>query len=1165
MPRSLRVRQDYLLQVKLAVTRNGFPSQRALAEELGFARSTVVNFLTGKPVDRAVFEEICQRLCLSSQEIGTFNGQVTTVEPLHQTIPGHQDLGEAPDVSLFYGREVELATLQRWLLQDKCRIVALLGVGGIGKTALSTKLVHRLHDAFETVVWRSLRNAPPLADILADILRTLMGASLTLPSVELSDLTTHLIGYLQQHRCLLILDNYESILCEGSQAGEYRVGYELYGQFLRNLGEVDHQSSLLLTSREKPRELVHLEGSELPGRSLLLSGISQQAGHQLLQVKGTSGDTAALRSLVEWYNGNPLALKVIATTIQDLFDGNVTTFLSQETHLFGDIWNLLSEQFARLSPLEVQIMYCLAVEREWISLTELRAHIYPPVTARQLLEAIESLHRRSLIEKQQTRFTQQPVIMEYVTNRLIEQVLQEIWTQTPALLHQVSLIKAQAQDYIRNAQVRVILTPILTGLQEYLRTDSYIRHHLDRLLTHAHQQIELRLGYLPGNLINLYRYFNLDITAYDFSGLVLRQAYLQDMELHDLDFSQVEFVDCRFTQTFGGVLHVAFRPDGQALAASSTNCEIQLWQLADQKRLLTLQGHTNWIRCIAFSPDGEWLASASDDQTLRVWHLAQGICQQVLTGHTGSVYGVAFSPDGRLIASTGSDNTVRLWNLLQGNCVQVLEGHQAGTLSVSFSPCGQLLATSSFDQTIRIWDVSEGTCLRTISYHTNWVTGLRFSPDGQWLATPSCDRTICLWQVTDWQCVKVLEGHTGWIWGVDWHPDSQQLISYGTDCTGRVWQVSSGQCLHTLTGHTTQIWRATFSPDGQMIATGAEDQTIALWDATTGRRLSTMTGYSNWVRSVVFSPDGTVFATGHKDRSLRIWCSTDHSCKQTIKAHATGIAAVAFHPEGKLLATGGADAVVKVWDWQQSQCLLVLQGHQDEVWGLAFNPTGELLASSSFDQTIQIWRLADKTCLATFRGHCDRIPTIAFHPENSLLASGSDDCTIKLWDTFESSCRLTLTGHTARVSKVAFSTDGHHLLSASLDQTLKLWDVQTGECLQTLTGHENWVMSAAFLPDNCTIVSASCDLSLKFWNRFTGECLQTLQGHTNWVWDLAINPDGQQLVSASEDESVRIWQLQTNKCLAVLKPDGPYRGMRIAGVTGLTLAQASMLRELGAV
>jgi hypothetical protein len=89
MPRSLRVQQGCIDQVKLSLSRNGFPSQRSLAEDVGFALATVSNFVTGKPVDYTTFEELCRKLGLNWREISTVD-----IDVVVQSIPKHPELSE---------------------------------------------------------------------------------------------------------------------------------------------------------------------------------------------------------------------------------------------------------------------------------------------------------------------------------------------------------------------------------------------------------------------------------------------------------------------------------------------------------------------------------------------------------------------------------------------------------------------------------------------------------------------------------------------------------------------------------------------------------------------------------------------------------------------------------------------------------------------------------------------------------------------------------------------------------------------------------------------------------------------------------------------------------------------------------------------------------------
>jgi hypothetical protein len=585
----------------------------------------------------------------------------------------HQDWGEAIDVSVFYGRQDELVTLEQWILKERCRLVALLGMGGIGKTALSIKLAEQIQDEFEYLIWRSLRNPPPIQDLLADLIQFLSNQQATALPETVDGRVTRLVDYLRQHRCLLVLDNVESILLEcdsfwdsiASRTGGYREGYEGYGQLLRCLTQISHHSTVVLTSREKPRELIVQEGKTLPVRSLQLSGLPTVEAQKIFQtISSFWGLEDEWKVLIEHYAGNPLALKMVAPAIRDFFDSSVSKFLEslkQGSLLFEDIRNLLEQQFNRLSEPEKAVMYWIAINREPVSFLELEEDLVPEVTRSQLLDVLASLFRRSLIEKNSETFTQQPVVMEYMTERFIEQICEEITTYKINLFNSHALIKGQSEDYIRDSQICFTLKPIIDKLLAIFITKNRIEIQLNKIIFNLQQDSQIKPGYAGGNVLNLLCQLQTNLSHYDFSNLTVWQAYLSKVNLHHVNFQNADLAKSIFTETLSGVLSVAFSPDGKLLATGDTDGETRLWQVADGKQLFTFKEHTGWVFSVAWSPDGQTLASGSEDQTVRLWDVRSGQCLQTLQGHTSLVRSVSFSPDGQTLASGSEDQTVRLW------------------------------------------------------------------------------------------------------------------------------------------------------------------------------------------------------------------------------------------------------------------------------------------------------------------------------------------------------------------------------------------------------------------------------------------------------------------------------------------------------------------------
>ncbi|HAA28277.1 MAG TPA: hypothetical protein DCE56_12085 [Cyanobacteria bacterium UBA8553] len=481
----------------------------------GISEGTWKRFLAGKrPINTEAFKAYSEVLGLGWEEISD-----------RACV---QDWGEAPESGVFYGRKEELATLEQWIVKDKCRLITLLGMGGIGKTALAVKLVESLQDQYQYFIWRSLRYTPPIEELLTQLVQffTSGHSSSTRGSVSAAQRNTtetlpagvgtrlsQLIDCLRKHRCLLVLDNFEAILGDGESrpqmprhlTGSYLEGCEAYGELLKRVGESPHQSAIVVISREKPSEITAIEGKSQPIRSLQLNGLQDVEAREILKSNELCGEEQ-WENLIRLYRGNPLALNIIATLIQDLFNSNVSEFLKQKTLVITGITDVLAEQFNRLSGLEKQIVYWLAIHRQPILLSQLQTDILFPVKKSELIEVMQALSWRSLIEKStepnEVLFTLPPVVMKYVTNHFVDQVCEQLCEGKLELISSHALTIVQEYN-LQDFPFQPILTSVKAQLISALRSEKRLIEHLKAILSILEGKPALEAGYAENNLLKL--------------------------------------------------------------------------------------------------------------------------------------------------------------------------------------------------------------------------------------------------------------------------------------------------------------------------------------------------------------------------------------------------------------------------------------------------------------------------------------------------------------------------------------------------------------------------------------------------------------------------------------------------------------------------------------
>jgi WD40 repeat protein len=494
--------------------------------------------------------------------------------------------------------------------------------------------------------------------------------------------------------------------------------------------------------------------------------------------------------------------------------------------------------------------------------------------------------------------------------------------------------------------------------------------------------------------------------------------------------------------TFGGnseLFAVAWSPDGKRVAAAGATHTIRIWDSQSGKMQKQFDsGAVTAVHALAWSPDGQRLASGDEAANVQIWDPLTGSQVLSLRGHSNFIRQVAWSPDGKQLASASHDCTVKIWDVQTGAEKATLKGHTLAVVSVAWSPDGTRLATASDDQTVKVWLAADGSELFTLRGHTMGLTSVAWSPDGAHLVSGGWDATIKIWNADAGPEVPSLAGHTGMILGIAWSPDGARLASCSADQTIRIWDAVAMKEQAVLRGHTGWVHSVAWSPDGTRIASAEDDHSLRIWDPSNGNQLNSI-HLDAAPTCVAWSPDRSRLASSDSGPTIHIWDPVSGKQLQRCEGHVAAVCWVAWSPDGKRLASASADHSVRMWDPETGQQIFAVKGHVSAVKSVAWSHDGQHLASSSEDETIEIWNAATGQVLTTLRGHTGEVTSVVWSPDDTRLASVSDDRTIKLWDSDSGTETFTL-NQPSIMRTIAWRPDGVAFAVAGDDQMVHIYD-----------------------------------------------------------------------------------------------------------------------------
>ena len=609
------------------------------------------------------------------------------------------------------------------------------------------------------------------------------------------------------------------------------------------------------------------------------------------------------------------------------------------------------------------------------------------------------------------------------------------------------------------------------------------------------------------------------------------------------------------------VVSVSLSRGGQRLVTASITGQIMVWDVATGQIVRALEADASIGEAAVVSPDGRRAVSADRDGTLIGWDLETG---EQLWKQGDHERAIAVHPDGSAILTSSADGTVLLRDAGTGRRMAHLEGARGRVDAAAVSLDGRRALTGDGDGAVIVWDLEGKRLLARFEIDRSpdgirrGITALGLTPDARVAAIaagydgreavdylgPDQEGRLFLWDLGARRVVRHLRGHTGNVNAIAFSGDGSRLLSGSSDKTLKLWDVDTGRCLRTLTGHAREVTSVGLTRDGRLAASGGWDANAILWDLDARHRAQPPTGHSLWVRSVSMNAGGSIVATGSDDRSVILWSVATGKRLRTLEGHTDRINTVALAPDGARAVSGDHGGTLILWDARTGAQTRTINTQKGRIHAVALSADGQLLLSGSVYSWILVWDGHTGTLLQGFR-HPEDIDDDDSDGITSLLVSADGGTATS---AHESSRKL-FSWDLGAVAKLR-----DQILAADARTALAL-EKSLGKPVGAFKGHTAGVLAIDRDTEGSRILSASADHTAMAWSARDRRPLLRLEGHSETVTGVAV-PSHDRAVTVSWDRSLVLWDLSSGRPTQRLFFDSPLfavaarNGQIVAGDVG---------------
>ena len=275
---------------------------------------------------------------------------------------------------------------------------------------------------------------------------------------------------------------------------------------------------------------------------------------------------------------------------------------------------------------------------------------------------------------------------------------------------------------------------------------------------------------------------------------------------------------------------IALSLDANIIASAGEDAVIQVWNIAEQKRIADIEGHQDQVRSIALTTDAKFLISGSRDGSVKVWNIASGQCVRTFGERVMTMTKIALNPQGRVVAIADGSGVILLWDVLENSVFSRRSCQNGGANAIRFSRDGHFLGVGGADGSVIIWNRGKKEPVFAFRDHQSPVTAVALSVDMHRCFSADKSGKIVVRNLLTNNQENVLQGHFGEISGLELLADARFLFSSAKDGTVKVWNLMDSLSSCVIEGHPAAVTTMRLEISGRRLVTGCADGIVRAWE-----------------------------------------------------------------------------------------------------------------------------------------------------------------------------------------------------------------------------------------------------------------------------------------------------------------------------------------------